>query len=110
MYQGFEIIDFHVHFPTQRPWFPKMGNTMQKYIEKVGEERARKVQEMSRPYGDADHSLVHDERPMELARRVCPILGHCLPRRHHRRRHLSHALVLRQRAQRTAGCRPYGTV
>ena len=52
MYQGFEIIDFHVHFPTQKLWFPNMGNTMQRYVEKVGEERARKVQELSRPYGE----------------------------------------------------------
>ena len=52
MYQGFEIIDFHLHFPTSKPWFPKMGNSVQKYIEKVGEKRARKVQEMSRPYGE----------------------------------------------------------
>ena len=52
MYQGFEIVDFHVHFPTQKPWFPNMGNTIQQYVEKVGEERARKVQELSRPYGE----------------------------------------------------------
>ncbi len=52
MYQGFEIVDFHVHFPTNKPWFPKMGNTIQNYIEKVGEKRARVVQEMSRPYGE----------------------------------------------------------
>lgn len=52
MYQGFEIIDFHVHFPTRKPWFPQMGNTIQRYIEKVGEERAAKVREMSRPYGE----------------------------------------------------------
>ena len=52
MYQGLEIIDFHVHFPTRKPWFPNMGNTIQNYIDKVGEKRARTVQEMSRPYGE----------------------------------------------------------
>ena len=52
MYQGFEIIDFHLHFPTSKPWFPNMGNTIQNYIDKVGEKRARTVQEMSRPYGE----------------------------------------------------------
>ena len=28
MYQGFEIIDFHSHFPTDGPWFTDMGETM----------------------------------------------------------------------------------
>jgi predicted TIM-barrel fold metal-dependent hydrolase len=52
MYEGFEIIDFHSHFPTDRPWFPEMGNTIQNYVDKVGEKRARLVQEMSKPYGE----------------------------------------------------------
>ena len=42
-----------------------------------------------------------------LAHRLCPILGHRLPWRHHRRRHLSHAPVLRRCTQRAAGCRPH---
>jgi hypothetical protein len=52
MVQGFEIIDFHSHFPTDRPWFPDMGNTIANYVARVGEERAQLVREMSRPYGE----------------------------------------------------------
>ena len=32
MYQGFEIIDFHVHFPIRKPWFPMLGNTSYKLL------------------------------------------------------------------------------
>ncbi len=50
MYQGFEVIDFHAHFPTNRPWFPDMGDPVQRYIAQVGPERAQRIREMSRPY------------------------------------------------------------
>ncbi len=52
MYQGFEVIDFHAHFPTNLPWFPEMGTTIQSYVAKVGEKRAALVREMSQPYGE----------------------------------------------------------
>lgn len=52
MYQGFEIIDFHSHFPTQRPWFTDMGDTMKNYVDKVGEERLAILRERAKPYGE----------------------------------------------------------
>ncbi|OUC08088.1 hypothetical protein RY27_11105, partial [Litorilinea aerophila] len=52
MYEGFEIIDFHAHFPTDRPWFPDMGDTMKNYIDRVGERRYRLIQEKGRPYSE----------------------------------------------------------
>ena len=34
---GVEVIDFHVHFPTNRPWFADMGpDIRQQYIERRG--------------------------------------------------------------------------
>ena len=41
MYEGFHIIDFHAHFPTNRPWFTDMGDTMKNYVDRVGPERAQ---------------------------------------------------------------------
>jgi predicted TIM-barrel fold metal-dependent hydrolase len=52
MYEGFEIIDFHSHFPTQGPWFTDMGDTMKNYIDKVGEERLAILRERAKPYGE----------------------------------------------------------
>lgn len=52
MYEGFEIIDFHSHFPTQGPWFADMGDTMKNYIDKVGEERLAILRERAKPYGE----------------------------------------------------------
>ncbi|MCB0137474.1 MAG: hypothetical protein KDD75_20390, partial [Caldilineaceae bacterium] len=50
MYEGFEVIDFHSHFPTDRPWFPDMGETMQRYAEQVSAPRRQLIQQMSQPY------------------------------------------------------------
>ncbi|MCB0159925.1 MAG: amidohydrolase family protein, partial [Caldilineaceae bacterium] len=52
MYQGFEIIDFHSHFPTEGPWFTDMGDTMKNYVDKVGEERLAILRERAKPYGE----------------------------------------------------------
>ena len=52
MYEGFEIVDFHSHFPTEGPWFTDMGDTMKHYVERVGERRLQIIQEKGRPYGE----------------------------------------------------------
>ena len=49
MYQGFEVIDFHAHFPTQGRWFTDMGDTMKNYMERVSEERFKLIREKGRP-------------------------------------------------------------
>jgi len=42
MYQNLEIIDFHTHFPTAKPWFKDMGtNLRDSYLERRGERRAK---------------------------------------------------------------------
>jgi predicted TIM-barrel fold metal-dependent hydrolase len=41
MYQDLEIIDFHTHFPTTKPWFQGMGaDTRETYRERRGQRRA----------------------------------------------------------------------
>ena len=50
MYEGFDVIDFHSHFPTDRPWFPDMGETPQRYAERVSPARRELIGRMSRPY------------------------------------------------------------
>lgn len=50
MYEGFEVIDFHSHFPTDRPWFPDMGETPQRYAEQVSADRRQLIQQQSQPY------------------------------------------------------------
>ncbi|MEI2736181.1 MAG: amidohydrolase family protein [Rhodoblastus sp.] len=51
MYEGFEVIDFHAHFPTDRPWFPDMGDTMQRYTEQRQRRRGcALIQQKSQPY------------------------------------------------------------
>ena len=51
MYQNLEIIDFHTHFPTSKPWFTDMGTDIRaKYLERRGEARARKLGEYARGY------------------------------------------------------------
>jgi hypothetical protein len=51
MYEGFEIIDFHSHFPTDRPWFPDMGETTAALC-RAGQRGsgAALMQEQSKPY------------------------------------------------------------
>ena len=42
MYNGLEIIDFHTHFPTQRPMFGDMGpDIRQQYARRRGKRRAQ---------------------------------------------------------------------
>lgn len=42
MYQDLHIIDFHTHFPTNRPWFAGMGADWRAdYVKRVGEQRAQ---------------------------------------------------------------------
>lgn len=50
MYEGFEIIDFHSHFPTQRPWFTDMGDTIKNYNAAVSPERRAILRDMCSPY------------------------------------------------------------
>lgn len=53
MYLGLEIIDFHTHFPTTKPWFTGMGPDMQQqYIERRGERRARLLRDQARAYSE----------------------------------------------------------
>jgi len=52
MYQGFHIIDFHAHFPTEKPWFAEMGDTMRNYTDKISPERLALIREKGRPYGE----------------------------------------------------------
>ena len=51
MYLGLEIIDFHTHFPTQKPWFADMGpDVRQQYVERRGEKRAGVLREQAMKY------------------------------------------------------------
>ena len=51
MYLGLEIIDFHTHFPTQKPWFTDMGpDIRQQYLERRGERRAKIAREQAMKY------------------------------------------------------------
>lgn len=51
MYQDIEIIDFHSHFPTNRPWFAGMGKSPQEdYVERRGERRAAIAREQAAAY------------------------------------------------------------
>lgn len=53
MYQGLHIVDFHVHFPTSKPWFKDMGtNIREKYRQRRGDERADKLMAYARGYSD----------------------------------------------------------
>lgn len=49
MYHGIEIVDFHVHFPSQLPWFGDMAGSTEPPSDADLAKR-RMVQEMSRPY------------------------------------------------------------
>lgn len=51
MYQDIEVIDFHSHFPTNRPWFAGMGKSPQEdYVERRGERRAAIAREQAAAY------------------------------------------------------------
>ncbi|MEO1290142.1 MAG: amidohydrolase family protein, partial [Chloroflexota bacterium] len=53
MYQNLEIIDFHTHFPTAKPWFKDMGTDIRaKYRERRGDARASKLGEYARGYSN----------------------------------------------------------
>ena len=50
MYQDLHIIDFHSHFPTQRPWFEAMtggGDAGQAAVDRLGRRRAELVRQLS---------------------------------------------------------------
>ena len=49
MYQGFEIIDFHAHFPTNQAWFSEMGDTMKNYTSRISPERLALIREKGKP-------------------------------------------------------------
>ena len=51
MYNGLEIIDFHVHFPTQAHWIIERGpNWRQRYVERLGERRSKVARELAMDY------------------------------------------------------------
>ncbi|MCA9883888.1 MAG: amidohydrolase [Anaerolineae bacterium] len=51
MYLDLEIIDFHTHFPTSKPWFTGMGpDARQQYLERRGERRAKIAREQAMAY------------------------------------------------------------
>ena len=51
MYKGLEIIDFHVHFPTRkRSFIEGAPDFHQRYVERVGERRARIAREHAMAY------------------------------------------------------------
>ena len=51
MYNGLEIIDFHVHFPTRQGSFIEGGpNPRQEYAQRVGERRATVAREQAMNY------------------------------------------------------------
>ena len=51
MYLSLEIIDFHTHFPTNRPWFTGMGiNFREEYSKRRGEHRAKIAREQAMAY------------------------------------------------------------
>ena len=68
MYQDLNVIDFHTHFPTKRPWFSGMGgggpDPRQAYIERVGERRAKIAREYAMKYSQ-DWRLAWDFDPPE---------------------------------------------
>ncbi|GIK30205.1 MAG: amidohydrolase [Chloroflexi bacterium] len=51
MYAGLEVIDFHTHFPTRKPWFTGMAPDMRsEYIARRGERRAKLIGEQAAAY------------------------------------------------------------
>jgi predicted TIM-barrel fold metal-dependent hydrolase len=54
MYQDLEIIDFHTHFPTTKPWFQDMGpDAREVYLERRGQRRMDIAKEHARAYQSA---------------------------------------------------------
>ncbi|NLX10005.1 MAG: amidohydrolase [Chloroflexi bacterium] len=54
MYQDLEVIDFHAHFPTSKPWFEGMGpDTREIYRQRRGQRRAEIAAEQARAYSAA---------------------------------------------------------
>jgi predicted TIM-barrel fold metal-dependent hydrolase len=54
MYQDLEIIDFHTHFPTTKPWFQDMGpDAREVYLERRGQRRTDIAKERARAYQSA---------------------------------------------------------
>jgi len=54
MYQDLQIIDFHTHFPTTKPWFEGMGpDPRTEYIKRRGQKRADLQSEYAAAYRDA---------------------------------------------------------
>jgi hypothetical protein len=65
MYQDLQVIDFHSHFPTNRPWFEGMGEDWRKsYVERVGEHRAQLAREQAMAYNQ-EWRLAWDFPPPE---------------------------------------------
>jgi predicted TIM-barrel fold metal-dependent hydrolase len=66
LYLGLEIIDFHCHFPTSKPWFAGMlgDNTQQSYSARRGERRAKILQQQAAAYRD-EWRLAWDFEPPE---------------------------------------------
>lgn len=51
MFQGLEVIDFHVHFPTTKPWFKDMGPDIRaEYRKRRGDKRADLARQQSMDY------------------------------------------------------------
>lgn len=51
MYQDLHVIDFHCHFPTEKPWFAGMFPDWRKeYLDRIGERRAKIVREHALAY------------------------------------------------------------
>ncbi len=51
MYNGLKVIDFHVHFPTQLPWFVDgRSDPREAYVQRRGEKRARAAREHAMKY------------------------------------------------------------
>ena len=65
MYLGLEIIDFHTHFPTNKPWFTGMGqNHREEYLQRRGERRAKILQQQAGMYSQ-EWRLAWDFEPPE---------------------------------------------
>lgn len=65
MYLNLEIIDFHTHFPTKRPWFSGMGADLREdYLRRRGERRAKIAREQAMAYS-RDWRLAWDFDPPE---------------------------------------------
>ena len=51
MYNGLKVIDFHVHFPTQSPWFVDgRSDPREAYAQRRGEKRAQAAREHAMKY------------------------------------------------------------